>query len=163
MEMKRLTILLFGLTVMLILGTVSASAQATKTDFEAEELLFPIGSPGKIWVSDDGVQHIRDFPVAGPVWGDIDGQLTVVANINWDLATGDGTAYGTAVLDVEWNGLTGAFEGRSQWKYAGFLISAGQFVGHGTGDFEGMHMRANFFNDGDRTPLIGTILNPHGE
>ena len=115
-------------------------------------------------MSDDGVLHMRNLPVEGPVWGDINGQLEVFANINQDLATGDGTAFGTAVLEMEWNGLTGTFEGRSQWKYAGFLISAGQFVGHGTGDFEGMHMRANFFHDEDgRTPLIGTILNPYGE
>lgn len=140
-----------------------ASGGATKIDFEAEEALAPIGPPGKIWVSDDGVQHIRDFPVAGPVWGDLNGTLTVIANINLDLATGDGTAFGTFVLDVEWNGLIGTFEGRSQWKYDGFLITNGQGSARGTGDFEGMHMQANFFNEDGGTPLIGTILIPHAD
>jgi len=162
--MKRSTILLLGLTVMLVLGTASASAQATKTDFVAEEMLAPTGPPGKVWVSDDGVVHIRDLTVVGPVWGDLVGQLTVVANINQDGATGDGTAHGTAVLEVEWGDLSGTFEGRSQWEYAGFLVTDGQFVGHGTGDFAGMHMQASFYNAEDgTTPLIGTILEPHGE
>jgi hypothetical protein len=165
--MKRSAILLVGLIGVLVLGTVTVSAQATKTEFEAQESLVPTGPPGKVWVSDDGVVHIRDLTVVGPVWGDIVGQLTVVANINQDTATGDGTAYGTAVLEVEsveWGDLSGTFEGRSQWKLAGGLIVTGQFVGHGTGDFEGMHMQANFFNAEDgTTPLIGTIHNPHGE
>lgn len=141
----------------------AADNAAVKIDFESEELLAPTGPLGKIWVSDDGVQHIRDFEVAGPVWGDINGTLTVVANINLDLATGDGTGHGTFVLDVEWNGLTGTFEGTSQWKYDGFLVSNGKGSADGTGDFEGMHMQANFFDDHGRTPLIGTILIPRGD
>jgi hypothetical protein len=136
---------------------------AVKIDFVAEEALAPIGPPGRIWVSDDGVQHIRDLPVAGVVWGDINGALIIVSNRNLDLATGDGTAYGTAVLEVEWNGLIGTFEGRSQWKIEGFRIVAGQFIGHGTGDFEGMQMQANFFNTDAGNPLIGTILIPQGD
>ncbi len=113
-------------------------------------------------MSHDGMQHIRDFPVAGPVWGDLNGTLTVIANINLNLATGDGTAHGTFILEVEWNGLIGTFEGRSQWKYDGFRIVAGQGTAHGTGDFEGLRMKANFFTAEDgRTPLIGTIFIPH--
>ena len=136
---------------------------AVKIDFEAEEALAPIGPPGKIWVSDDGVQHIRDLPVAGTVWGDLNGTLVIVSNRNLDLATGHGTAHGTAVLEVKWNGLFGTFEGRSEWKIEAFRIVAGQFIGHGTGDFEGMQMQANFFNAATGTPLIGTILIPHGD
>lgn len=108
--------------------------------------------------------HLRDFPVAGPVWGDLVGQLTIVANINQDIYTGDGTGYGIAILLVtEWNGLAGTFDGRSQWKYTNFMVSTGQFVGHGTGDFEGMQMMENFYDEGDHTVLSGTILNPHGD
>lgn len=107
--------------------------------------------------------HLRDFPVAGPVWGDLVGQLTIIANVNQDIDTGNGTVYGTAVLDITWNGMTGIFEVRSQWKYTNFAVSTGQFVGHGTGDFEGMQMMANFHDEGDHTVLSGTILNPHGD
>jgi hypothetical protein len=161
---KILLATILALIAVLIVGTVSVAAKSTKTDFASEESLAPIGAPGRVWES-DGIQHIRDFPVAGPVWGELNGRLTVVANINWDLATGDGTAYGTAVLEVnDWNGLTGAFEGRSQWKYTGFAVTDGQFVGHGTGDFAGMHVKANFYDiDEDTTALVGTIHNPHGE
>jgi hypothetical protein len=152
---------ILSLFMVLLAGSVSrASEEADRIDFESMESLVPLGPPGKVWTTGDGIQHIRDFAVSGPVWGDLNGTLTVVANINWNLATGDGTAFGTAVLTVEWNGLTGTFEGRSQWKYEGFLVVAGQFVGHGTGDFEGMQMQANFFNADGGTPLIGSILIP---
>ena len=135
----------------------------TKIDFVAAEILAPTGPPGRIWVSDDGVQHIRDLPVAGPVWGDINGTLKLVSNRNLNLVTGHGTAFGTAILTVEWNGLVGTFEGRSEFKIECFRIVTGQFVGHGTGDFAGMQMMANFFQTPTGSPLIGTILIPSGE
>jgi hypothetical protein len=139
----------------------SAGNGAVKIDFVAQEALAPIGPPGKIWVS-DGVQHIRDFPLAGPVWGDLNGTLTTSFNVNLNLTTGDGTAFGIFILEVEWNGLIGTFEGRAQGTYDGFLIS-GHGSGHGTGDFEGMQIQAFFFNTGTAVPLIGTILLPHGD
>jgi len=155
-------VVILSLIALLALIVASASAQSTKTYFEAEEQLAPVGPPGKVWGNEDGIEHIRDLPVAGPVWGDLAGTLSINANINWD-ATGTGTAYGTAILDVEWNGKTGTFEGRSQWKYAGFVVADGQFVGHGTGDFAGMQMKADFYaTGGGVAALVGTINDPHG-
>ena len=163
--MRKKTVQLVGivtLIALLILIVASVSAQSTKSDFSAVEALIPTGPPGRVWVSEDGIQHIRDFPVAGPVWGDLNGTLAIVANVNWD-ASGNGTAYGTAILDVEWNGKTGTFEGRSQWKYANFAVVDGQFVGHGTGDFAGMHMKADFYAiGGGEAALVGTINDPKG-
>ena len=159
-----LALVFFVLIIMLSLGTVSAFAQATKSDFLSHEILIPTGPPGKSWVSDDGVLHLRDFTVSGPVWGELTGQVTVVANINQDIFSGNSTACGTAFLVVtEWNGLAGTFEGRSQWKYTNGLVSWGQFVVHGTGDFDGMQIMANFYNKSDHTVISGTILNPHGD
>lgn len=135
----------------------------TKIDFIAAEILTPTGPPSRVWVSDDGVQHIRDLPVAGPVWGDLNGTLKLLSNRNLNLVTGHGTAFGAAILSVEWNGLVGTFEGRSEWKIEGFRIVTGQFVGHGTGDFAGMQMMANFFQTPTGAPLIGTILIPSGK
>src|SRR5688572_15228908 len=80
--------------------TSHASGGATSFDFVAEELLTPFGPPGRIWMSGD-VQHIRDFPLAGPVWGDINGTLTTYFNINQNIITGDGTAFGTFSFAVE--------------------------------------------------------------
>ena len=129
--------------------------------FEAEERLAPTGPPERVWVS-DGIQHTRKAHVAGIVWGDINGTITVVGNRNLNLATGHGTAHGVAVVDVEWHGLTGTFEGISEWKLENFRVVDGQFIGHGTGDFEGMLMQAYFFNDGVRVPFSGAILVPGG-
>lgn len=151
------------LLMMAISSPASHASGTTKIDFVAAETLAPTGPPGRVWVSDDGVQHIRDLPVAGPVWGDINGTLKIVSNRNLNLLTGHGTAFGTAVLHIEWNGLVGTFEGRSEWKIEGFRVVTGQFVGHGTGDFAGMQMMANFFQTPTGTPLIGTILIPSGE
>lgn len=138
-----------------------ANGGTTKFDFVAEELLSPVGAPEKIWMSGD-VQHIRNFPLAGPVWGDINGALTTSFNVNLNLATGDGTAFGIFIFAVEWNGLVGIFEGRAHAKYEGFVIS-GFGSGHGTGDFEGMQFHANFFEVDGHTLLAGTILIPSGE
>src|SRR5688500_5581340 len=120
----------------LFIPTSHASGGATSFDFVAEELLTPFGPPGRIWMSGD-VQHIRDFPLAGPVWGDINGTLTTYFNITQNIITGDGTAFGTFSFAVEWNGLVGTFEGRATAKYEAFIIT-GHGSGHGTGDFEGM-------------------------
>lgn len=164
--MKRVQIpllVLLVLKIMLILSAIPAFAQATKSDFVYQEILIQTDPPGKVQVSDDDILHLRDLTVSGPVWGELNGQLTVVANINQDTYTGNGTRYGTATLNVtDWNGLTCAFEGRSQWKYTNGMVSTGQFVGHGTGDFEGMQMMANFYDQVDHMVLAGTILNPHG-
>ena len=140
----------------------AAGNGAISVPFEAEERLAPTGPPERVWVSDDGIQHTRNSPVAGIVWGDLNGTITILGNRNLDLATGHGTAHAEAVVDVEWNGLTGTFEGRSQWKLEAFRIVDGQFIGHGTGDFEGMQMEAHFFNDSGRVPFNGTILIPGG-
>ena len=152
-------------SLVLLLGISSPSSHADtgaiKLHFVSEEILSPIGPPERIWMSGD-VQHIRNFPLAGPVWGDINGTLTTYFNVNLNLTTGDGTAFGIFILEVEWNGLRGTFEGRAQANYEGFVIS-GHGSGHGTGDFEGMQMQAFFFQEDGRTPLIGTILIPGGE
>jgi hypothetical protein len=63
---------------------------------------------------------------------------------------------------MEWNGMTGIFDGRSQWKYTNGLVSTGQFIGHGTGEFEGMQIMANLSDQEVHTVLAGTILDPHG-
>ena len=155
--MKRLPIVIlviFALIAILALGTISASARATKTDFASQEVLAPIGPPGKSWVSDDGVVHLRDFPVAGDVWGELTGYIY----------TGDGTGHGAAFLEVEdFDGMQGTFEGRSQWKYTNGVVSEGQFVGHGTGDFEGMKFFQTCFGGGGGPENCeGFILDPHG-
>jgi hypothetical protein len=157
--------LTLGLSSILLLGAFNITARAAETikiDVVSEEKLAPTGPPGRIWVS-DGVQHTRDFPLSGPVWGDLNGNLSIIFNTNLNLATGDGTAFGSFVLAVEWNGFQGTFEGRSKAKYQSFLVTNGYGVGHGTGDFEGMQIQLSFFHEGDRVPLIGTIIMPGGE
>lgn len=151
-------------TIFLALSSapINRAAEAIKIDVISEEKLRPIGPPGRIWVSGDGVQHTRGFPLAGPVFGDLNGTLSIVFNTNLNLATGHGAAFGSFVLAVEWNGLIGTFEGRSEAKYQNFLVSDGHGIGHGTGDFAGMQIELYFFNEGGRVPLIGTILIPGG-
>ena len=162
MKSYKLTL---GLSFLILFAAPYSSptraAEAIKIDVVSEEKLRPTGPPGRIWVS-DGVQHTRDFPLSGPVWGDLNGTLSIIFNTNLNLTTGDGTAFGSFILAVEWNGLQGTFEGRSKAKYQSFLVTDGYGVGHGTGDFEGMQIHLAFFNEDGRIPLIGTIIIPGG-
>ena len=50
------TLIFLTLLAVLTLGTISAAAQATRTEFYSQEVLAPIGPPGKLWVS-DGILH----------------------------------------------------------------------------------------------------------
>src|SRR5688572_14765604 len=99
----RLLLLVFFSSIATYAGDAAGNG-AISVPFEAEERLAPLGPPEKVWVS-DGIQHTRNSPVGGIVWGDINGTITILGNRNLDLATGHGTAHAEAVLEVEWNGL----------------------------------------------------------
>lgn len=87
----------------------------------------------------------------------------VVFNMNLDLATGDGDAFGSFALEGTLGGLHGGFEGR--WTMditAGAVLLT--YVGQGSGDFEGMKLMGE--GTGFLPPLVlahrGIVLAPHG-
>jgi len=99
------------------------------------------GAYERLWFSKHGtILHARGWDHYGDVWGDLEGTLTYVGDINFNLMTSDGTGGGTVCFSVNYEGLSGNFEGRMVIKVNGGYIT-GMFVCHGNGDFEGMHLK----------------------
>ena len=170
MKKSRITLLvLIVILATLILGAIPASARAERYEFNStQSFIFPQPPPpfpvpeSRTWVS-DGISHVRNNFLAFSVTGDVNGTNYLLINSNTDIATGDGVMWATIVLDLEWNGMYGTFEGKSQNEViGGGVLNQGRthFVGQGTGDFEGMTMFAEYGSDPDvgGPVLRGTIL-----
>lgn len=115
----------------------------------------------KSWLSDD-ILHMRGGGHIGDVWGDLEGSLTYVGDIQLNTVTYDGTGGGILCLTVNYGELSGTFEGRMVIKVAGGFIT-GMFICHGDGDFEGMKLKGTCEGAmGGEYSAIATILNPHG-
>ncbi len=150
------------LAVTLVLAAPGVRAEATETAFAAEVTFDDPVDPGRIWVDEDGVTHVRGQIVTGSfTGGDISGTVSGVQHVNVD-ATGNGDVFGSFTIEGTWAGLSGTFSGRFSGEITGGP-SAGEFVGQGSGGFQGMKIMGSF---ADTAPgvlaLDGIILNPHG-
>lgn len=121
--------------------TTLAKPTVTRITFTADGTQAQVVDPGRQFVDDEGVLHIRGFVTTGaPITGDLVGMDTRNEfNANIELATGNGNAWGTFRDEVSWpaRNLSGVFEGHYQGQItAGQISVAG--VGQGSGDFSGM-------------------------
>jgi len=115
----------------------------------------------KSWMS-DGILHMRGGGHFGDVWGDLDGTLTYMGDIQLNMETYDGTGGGIVCFTVNYGDLFGTFEGRMVLKVTGGYITC-MFICHGGGNFDGMKLKGTaegwmggtYFAD-------AIILNPHG-
>jgi hypothetical protein len=172
MKKSRITLLfLFVVLVALILGANSASARAERFEFEAvQTFVFPPPPPlpdYRTWDS-DGIRHVRNLYLVFSISGDVNGTNHLLINSNTHIDTGDGVMWSTIVLDLEWMGMSGTFEGKSQNSViGGSVLNQGRthYVGKGTGDFEGMTMFAEYGFDPNVSAnvLRGTILVYNGD
>jgi hypothetical protein len=143
-------VIVFSVSVLVILAlavifTAPGTAKATRiTTCSLQTNTSEI--PGKMWFSEDGsMLHIRGqttyanieplpgHPECAPEYSM--GQLVMEVNINLNLVTGEGNAYGTHTItsdgfDGTWNGV---FNGKID--PSGY---SGKATAHGTGDLEGM-------------------------
>ena len=133
-------------------------AAATTTPVSASGTL-TITDPGKQWVTDDGIAHIRDQVQTGPVNGDLSGSIIVTGRSDLTVATQTGTGSGKFTITA----TGGTWEGRFEGTFDGGVFS-GKLVAHGTGDFAGSLLRGTISQtDPNRSyTLTGTILNPGG-
>jgi hypothetical protein len=118
-----------------------------------------VTGPGNIWVS-NGILHVRDQLLAGPVSGDIVGSISVIANSNVALGTLNGTAFGSFAIAT----AAGSWEGTFQGRFAGGLL-ADKVVARGTGGLGGLQLTGSFAETGPATNtyvLTAQILNPGG-
>ena len=137
--MNKMLIGFLILTVVFSLAAGGVQARATQTPYQFTVTDVEVGVPERVWV-DGGILHIREQPVKTSITGDIVGSAVTIRNVNLDLSTGDGSAWGTFVRSVTWQGLSGTFEGHFTAKITGSSTVV-QLVGHGTEDFEGMQIR----------------------
>ncbi len=161
------------LVALLLLAATGVQAKATKTPFTGFEFFVPVGQPDSDWMA-DGIWHIRGIPIigffAGPQFSWVN---YVVFSFNLNLATGYGNGFGTCYFEVTWGTDSGTFERcRFTAKFGGPLVGVigwvftVNFVGHGSGDFEGMKIRGT--GTGEIYPNVGwlshvgIVLDPHG-
>ncbi len=125
------------LSVMLITPTKAKTEEPYSSHIESAMI-----DPGKQWVSEDGVLHIRDSYWVGTEVGTL-GSSTLEdwLSLNVDLATGKGNFYGHWQLTFK-EGST--FSGTATGKISlGYLIN-GMFIGtHATGEFEGVQKKGS--------------------
>ena len=133
-------------------------AAATTTPVSASGTL-TITDPGKQWVSDNKIAHIRDQIQTGPVNGDLSGSITVMGRADVTVATQTGTGSGKFTITATGGTWEGSFEGRFDGG-----VFFGQLVAQGTSDFAGLVLRGIITQSGANRSymLTGTILNPGG-
>jgi hypothetical protein len=126
---------LLALSMLLVAPTRAKTVEAYSSHIESVLM-----DPGKQWISEDGILHIRDSYWVGTEVGTL-GSSTLEdwLSLNVDLATGEGSFCGHWQLTFE---ERGTFSGSTTGKISlGYLIN-GMFIGtHATGEFEGVQKK----------------------
>jgi len=139
------TIALLALSLMLVVPAKAKTAEPYSSHIESALI-----DPGKQWVSEDGILHIRNSYWMGTEVGTLGSSvLEDWLSLNVDLATGEGTFSGNWLLTFD--GL-GTISGTATGKISlGYLIN-GMFIGtHATGEFERVQKKGS---------LDGYLLDP---
>src|SRR2546422_1680224 len=138
-------------------STVLLFAEVSRTAVTASVGPDVVVDPGTVRVS-DGIVHVRDQVVVGPVTGDIVGMLSAIVDLNIGVGTGVGNA-------VFHNTLRTA-DGSWEFVCAGTLTDVAavcDFVAHGTGGLQGQTLNGTLAQTGSGANtfvLTGEILNP---
>lgn len=125
--------------------------------------------PGKVWFTEDGtVMHIRGqityadiTPLASHPECDktfSDGKMMMELNLNLNLVTGEGNAYGSHTITAE--KLDASWEGSYSGTMENFVYS-GKAVSQGTGEWQGYLQKVNIQATGETTyETYGYVLIP---
>lgn len=125
--------------------------------------------PGKVWFTEDGtVLHIRGQithadlePLAGhpecdPAYSN--GEMKMEVNINLNLVTGEGNAYGKHTITA--NGGEASWVGTFSGKIRDGVYS-GMAVSHGSGAWDGLLQKVKIVQTGETTyETYGYVLIP---
>jgi hypothetical protein len=149
-------IIILSLAMLLVLvGAMPAYAEAERLNFTGTTCI-QSQTPGRTWISDDGILHDRGGVLTNINTADSDygsGIMILTGNIDLDLDTGNGHTYGTLVL------YPSAYDGTFVGSWSSH-ISAGSLrgisVAHGTGDLEGLQMFVDLSGD---NPLSNPCTN----
>jgi hypothetical protein len=139
-EEKMKKTLISAVALLAVSMLLVAPAKAKTTGAYSSHIESVLMDPGKQWVSEDGILHIRDSYWVGTEVGTL-GSSTLEdwLSLNVDLATGEGNFNGHWQLTFEGRGtFSGSATGRIS---LGYLID-GIFIGtHATGEFEGVQKK----------------------
>jgi hypothetical protein len=157
-------IFILSLTMLVVLvSAVPAYAEAQRLNFTGTTCTQSQTPPEKFWISDDGIMHQRGIVLTNidVTDGDYDTGINVLTgNIDLNLATGYGHAYGTFTI------YPAAFEGTFEGSWSSHISPdglRGRGVGHGTGELEGVQVFNEMSSDNPADPCTNssiTILIP---
>lgn len=145
MRGKNCRILVFVLLLGLVLSAGMAWAGVTLIPITGsqESAYHEDNNPGKVWMDENGIRHIRGkthysiaqgVDDAGNVWT---AEGWVTTNVNMNPATGVGDMSGHIERFYTYRGLEGSFSGRIRATSTAYeWIGQGNFT-HATGDFVG--------------------------
>ena len=158
--MKRSVTFVAVLAVVAAIVGARVSADQPRVSFvDATETVCTITDPGVQWITGNGpggagVLHVRgqvrhDRVIPNPGHGDprVDGYADLTANLDMDLATGDGNLAGSVVItpnDPQYGGAY--FEGHFTAKLTGGLAHDGRADAQGVGQFDGLKLSGTFAN-----------------
>jgi hypothetical protein len=157
---------------MLIPASIAGADEgAANIPIGGDELVISEGAPERVWMSGSTL-HVRGQPglndFVGTCGGDVcTFRVRFVLNINLNLKTGEGNAFGTFEyvtdgVDYTWGDRVGTFEGSFTTSIRDGIVTING-VAHGTEDFDGMKLHAlTVFPLGQDVPhpTDGWILDP---
>lgn len=119
----------------LFAGIESHDATATLIPITGEFDFSPVHiiKPGKSWVDDQGILHIRNQKYSSPTTGDVEGTTLIKFNGDIEAATGNGPVWGSFKFEGACNvcdppGLEGMFKGDYIGKSTFGSLSASGFA-----------------------------------
>ena len=167
---KQLFVLVAGLMALSILAA-PVQAGTIRTDYEGLEYYVGPLSPGRQWISEDGVLHIRGGQEA--YRDEVDdprlcGDTVVTLNANFHLADPPvfvyGRMWGTFRIENEGGYWEGSWVGE-RTELQGFSYIRGVLHGHGA--YEGLQARAEYVRESpDPTASFavhGMVMDPGGD
>jgi len=142
-----------SVAVAAIIGARIVSADQPRVSFvDATETVCTIVVPGEQWVSGNGILHVRgqvrhDRVVPNPGQGDprVNGWADLTADLEMDLATGDGSLAGSLQVTPIDPSYHGSFVGHFTAKLTGGL-AVGRADAQGVGEFDGLKLSGTFAN-----------------
>jgi len=156
------TIALLALAIMIISPVKAITKEPYWEHVEFNPADFD--QPGKQWVSEEGILHVKDWHWVGTYEGTLGtGTMDVwFEQISLDLATGEGAFSGRWLITIT---PQDTMSGRGRGTITGYVFGSGTFAGtHGTGMFEGVKKMGSFNVNMASIPYTidawGTIIYP---
>lgn len=135
------------ITIVVLCGHRSASAQANKTEYHGFETLVQPISPGKQWITADSVLHIRNLQTLfldSTNDSRVSGEVLVTVNANFKLAPPPVLGYGPMGGPIRVQNAVGSWVG----TWVGTRTDQGhsfiRAVMRGEGVYKGLHAKATY-------------------